>query len=161
MADDPMAVLLDDLYTLAAAIAWTSPITNTVTVYDGPGVSDNPGDYLMLGVSDPDATHPTVVASSLEDWANLGQQADRDIDATTDHTAMSWNGQNNMALARRTVYAIRNQFCTALRGQSDPSLGISTLLWTSAAVASDLKQVQGASGARAVLHFRIKHRARI
>lgn len=152
MATSAVPAVIDALFTAAdAALA-------TVTVYDGFGVSDDAGDFLMIGVEDPDSQDAATSADAEQSWANADGTA-RDETGTVTCAALSWNGDADQKAARDAVYAITAAVEDLLR--ADPSLGIATVLWTSFGTSQQLTQAQDEQGALALLVFRIQFRARI
>jgi hypothetical protein len=129
-----------------------------VLVYDGFGVSDEPGDFLMVGVDDPDAPDQAVSADTQQDWANANYTA-RDETGTVTCAALSWNGDGDQKAARDACYAITAALEAALR--TTPSLGVASVLWTSYGTTARLTQAQDGSGALALLVFSVAFRARI
>lgn len=130
-----------------------------VSVYDGRGVTDNPGDFLMIGVDDPDSDEIPTSATSDAEWATTGLDAELDEDGYIDFCAMSWNGDGDLPLARRTAYLIASTFAEAVRGVGE-LIGLENVLWLRPGPA-ELKQAQSTSGARAIVHQRIYYKARI
>ena len=91
--------LIDALVTtLTAAV---SP----ATVYDGFGVSEDPGDFLMIGVEDPDLEGAASSADVSQEWANANYTA-RNESGDVTCAALSWNGDANQKAARDAVYAL-------------------------------------------------------
>lgn len=152
MATSVVPALID-----AMVSTFTSAITGA-TVYDGTGTSDDPGDYLMIGVDDPDSPSPAVSADVQQQWANVNYLARDEVGEIT-CAALSWNGDGNTKAARDAVYAILAAVENALR--SNPSLGLANLLWTSFGTSQQLTQLQSDSGAMALVIFRVHFEARI
>lgn len=148
--------LIDALFTKA------TDALEGVTVYDGFGVTNDPGDFLMIGVEDPDSQDAAYSAETEQDWAEVGANlgsAERDETGTLTCAALSWNGDANQKQARDAAYAITSKLEDLLR--ADPTLGLTSLLWTSFGTSSQLSQAQDSQGALALLVFRIYFRARI
>ena len=148
--------LIDALVTTARANAPTG-----VTVYDGFGVSQDPGDFLMIGVDDPNRADAASSASSRQDWANANYTS-REEEGDVTCAALSWNGDSGDAgqkAARDAVYAIAGALAGSLR--ADPSLGVDGVLWTSFGTSTDLQQNQDKKGSLALLVFQIHFLARI
>ena len=131
---------------------------STVTVYDGYGVSDDPGDFLMVGVEDPDSDAFAFSADVKQDWANANYTA-RSEEGDIVCAALSWNGDGNQKASRDAVYATQAAVENVLR--NNPSLGVSTVLWTSFGTSAQLSQIQDQHGTAALLVFRIFFRAQI
>ena len=129
-----------------------------VKVYDGYGASDDPGDFLMVGVEDPDLEGFAFSADVRQDWANANYTS-RSEEGDIVCAALSWNGDGNQKAARDAVYATQAGVETALR--NNPSLGLANVLWTSFGTQAQLSQAQSHEGAVALLIFRIFFRAQI
>lgn len=135
-----------------------------VQVYDGFGLSDDPGDFLMVGVEDPDAQASATAAESEQSWAGLGAKA-RDETGSVTCAALSWNGNpesgGSQQEARAGVKAITDAIENHLR--ADPNLGgtVPGLMWTGFGTRFRLVQDQTDSGAMALAVFEIAFKARI
>lgn len=152
MAVSVVPALIDALFAAA-----TTALPN-VNVYDGFGVSEEPGDFLMIGVEDPDIESAATSANSSQSWAHIGAVS-RDEEGEITCAALSWNGDANAKAARDAVYATAEAVATLLR--ANPSLSLSTLLWTSYGTTTELSQQQGEGGASALVVFKVNFRARI
>lgn len=147
--------LVDAMVALAAAA-----LPATTKVSDGPDVSNEPGDFLMVGVDDPDAgTTMFVSAVTSQKPGPFGLNRPRDEFGEIICAAQSWNGDGNAKTARDAVYAITAALENLCR--TNPSLGVPGVLWTGYGSASQLRQGQTPAGARADLIFRISFRARL
>lgn len=131
----------------------------SLNVYDGFGATDDPGDFLMVGVSDPDIEGADSGADAQQDWATVGLQGARSEQGEITCAALSWNGDGNAKAARDSAYATVAAVETFCR--NDPDLGIPTLLWNSALTSHQLTQNQDEGGALAMVIFRIAFQARI
>lgn len=131
------------------------------TVYDGVGNADIAGDYLMIGVDDPDGPDWARSASVTRDFETVGGGAYNDIDEEGDIAcvALSWNGSTDQKSVRDAVYAIAEALAGVCR--TNPTLGIDRLLWALYGGRSDLLQVQNENGVLARLEFQIHFRALI
>lgn len=130
-----------------------------LNVYDGFGATDDPGDFLMVGVSDPDLEGADTGADARQSWATVGLQGARNEEGEVTCVALSWNGDGDPKAARDSAYvtvAAVETFC-----RNDPDLGIPTLLWNSALTSHNLTQNQDEGGALAMVVFRIAFQARI
>lgn len=152
MATSVVPALIDALLALANA-----NLTD-VLVLDGYGQTDDPGDFLMIGIEDPDSDGAGFSADARQEWANANYTA-RDETGDITCVALSWNGDGDAKLARDTAYGITSALEDALR--LTPSLGVEGLLWTGFGSTTQLSQAQGTGGASALLIFRISFRARI
>ena len=129
-----------------------------VLVIDGMGATDTPGDYLMIGVDDPDTDGDAFSADSQQGWAHANHTT-RDEQGTVTCAALSWNGDGDQKAARDSAYATVEALATICR--TTPDLGISTVAWTSFGTDTRLSQGQFDSGATALVVFSIAFRARI
>lgn len=131
-----------------------------VNVLDGSGDTDDPGDYLMVGIEDPDVQGFADSVDSQQSWAGLGARA-RDEEGTVSCCALSWNGDGDLAAARAAVRTITSGVEDHLR--ADPNLGAAVpgLLWVGFGTRQVVRQVQGDTGAAVLVFFQIDFRARI
>jgi hypothetical protein len=142
-----------------AIVATAQAQLPTLIVTDGVGRTDDPGDYLMVAVEDPDTEGFDMAATSTQEWANANYTA-RDEEGDVNCIAMAWNGDADPQAARQAVYDNVAALETALR--QNPPQGLDDVLWTSIMAAGGrLEQIQGATGAVAILQFSIHFRARI
>lgn len=152
MATSVIPALIDALHA-AATTALPS-----VKVYDGFGVTNDPGDFLMIGVEDADLETAASSATSEQSWAHAtGTQRDEAGELTC--VALSWNGDGNPKTARDGAFAITAAVENLLR--ADPDLGLTNLLWTGYGSTVELSQGQGDTGAEALVVFKVAFRARI
>lgn len=129
-----------------------------VLVFDGFGLTEDPGDFLMIGVDDPDTQDSAYAADADQEWANANYTA-RDESGTITCAALSWNGDGNQKAARDAVYSMTAAVEDVLR--AEPAMGIPVLLWSSFGTSQQLSQARDPQGAAAWLIFRIYFRARI
>lgn len=141
-----------------ALVAQARTNLTDVNVFDGFGVTADPGNFLMIGVEDPDTEDAAFSADTRQAWANANYTA-RDESGDITCVALAWNGDGNQKSARDAVYAIATAVENFLR--ANPSLGLTGLLWTGFGTSSQLSQAQGEAGAAAQLIFRVEFRARI
>jgi hypothetical protein len=155
MAISVIPALIDALYEQA-----TNALPD-VLVKDGFGVTDDPGDVLMIGVDDPDSPSNASSASAEQAWPHTGIDLDRDETGYITCAATSWNGDGEAGqkAARDAVFAIADAVAALCR--ANPSLGVDGLLWTSYGTQADLQQGQDSNGAIALLTFRIDYQARL
>lgn len=154
MATSVVPALIDALVSTA-----TTALPNTL-VFDGIGVTDDPGNFLMIGVEDPDIEGAAFSSDAKQAWANANYST-RDEEGEITCAALSWNGNGyeGVKAARDGAYAIAAAVENLLR--ANPSLGVDGLLWTGFGSSSQLSQAQDSQGASALLVFRINFRARI
>lgn len=126
--------------------------------YDGLAVTDEPGDFLMIGVDDPDTEGGAFSSESRQEWANANNTA-RKESGTITCAAYSWNGDGDQKVARDAAYALVEALASACR--ANPSLGVASLLWTDFGSDANLTQLQGEWGASALVVFTVAFRARI
>ena len=131
----------------------------SVNVLDGYGLTDDPGDFLMVGVEDPDSDR-AVSAEGKQEWAGLGAKA-RYEEGTVTCIAMSWNGDADLAAARAAVKATTAAVENNLR--SDPNLGgvVPGLNWTGYGTRTELIQLQASDGACVMCVFDVAFKARL
>lgn len=131
-----------------------------VKVYDGYLVSDDPGDFLMVGVEDPNSDQGATSAEGQQQWADLGANR-RNETGTVTCVALSWNGNGDQAAARAAVKAITDAVEADLR--SDPNLGgvVPGLMWTGYGTRTQFLQNQNQQGAEAAVIFEVAFKARI
>lgn len=156
MATSVVPDLIDALLALARSDAVA--IVPNSNVFDGVGVTQDPGNFLMVGVEDPDM-EVAFAAEARQAWSGVGTGAPRDEEGDITCVAVAWNGDGDAKAARDAAYAIAAALEDALR--DNPSLGVSSLLWTGFGSSSQLSQAQGTGGASSILIFRIHFRARI
>lgn len=133
----------------------------TTRVYDGFGVTDDPGDFLMVGVVDPDSGNDATAATSQQSWATTtGGARDEMGDVTC--VALSWNGNGDAKAARNAAFATCNALQLAIRptGQAG-NLGVPGVLWLSYGESTQLLQDQNENGAVAKVIFTVYFRARV
>jgi hypothetical protein len=154
--------LIDALVNGAAALTGPALPLEGVLVFDGFGVTEDPGDVLMVGVEDPDETDAAQAADSKQSWHDSGQAARRDEVGSVTCCALSWNGNGpdgGAKQARDRVYAIVDQVAAMCR--TTPDLGVAELLWTGYGSSGQLHQNQDEQGAVAWLIFSIEFTALI
>lgn len=130
-----------------------------IQVYDGTGISADPGDYLMIGVSDPDESQPQAFESRQE-WAGIGARA-RNEEGTINCAALSWNGDADAKLARAGVKRVTSAVEDALR--DDPNLGgaVPGLQWTGYGTDGRADLIEATDGTALLWRFDIQYKARI
>ncbi len=124
----------------------------------GFGASDDPGDFLMVGVDDPNSPDPLAPsASGTQTWAGLGANH-RDEDGTVTCAALAWTGDADAtedAIARvKAIVAAVEAHITA-----DPNLGgaVPGLLWVRPEGRTQLML----GGGQAMFVFDLAYRARL
>lgn len=131
-----------------------------VEVYDGFGLSDDPGDFVMVGVEDPDMQGAETSADVTQEWAGLGAGSRYEAGTVT-CAALSWNGNADQKEARTRVGEITANIENLLR--EDPNLGgtVPGLQWTGYGTRLRLVQDQNDGGAMALVVFEIAFKAKI
>lgn len=152
MATSVVPALID------AIVAQATVAITTATTYDGMGVTDDPDNWLMVGIDDPDADGFADTAESSQSWAHVGHTT-RDEEGDITCAALAWNGDGDLKKARDDAYAITAQVENLAR--TDPTWGIAGILSSGFGSSTQLKQIQGQHGAAAMVVFRIHFRARI
>lgn len=158
MATSIVPALIDAL--VAGA---TANVPATTAVYDGFGVSDDPGDYLMIGVDDPDADGWANSADAQQDVSSDGPPSGaRDQTGSVACCALSWNGDGDPKAARDAAAASMAALESYVR--STPGLTIasqSQTFWCWFTPSETWKQQQGDGGAQALVIFRVGFFARL
>lgn len=126
-------------------------------VEDGLPTSWNVGDWLYVGVTDPDAPNPTPAATITQDWP-LATATGRDETGTLTCVAYVERGDTSMKDCRDAAFAILGAVMDLLR--DDVRLGVLGMVRTSFA-GLDLDQGQTPDGAVCIVTFRIDYKARI
>jgi hypothetical protein len=132
----------------------------TRTVTDGPAVTKNPGDYLMIGVDDPEADTPVTSVEAQQVRATMSGA--RDEAGTITCCAYSWNGDSGNAgqkAARDAAFATVAAAENYLR-DTDPKLG-DAVLKTEIFERANVSQAQTPKGSDCLVIFSIAYLARI
>lgn len=131
-----------------------------IRVSDGVGVTDDPSDYLMIGVDDPFADSPEA-ASSAQDWVHVGTGAQRSETGEIQCAALSWSGDTDPKVVRDRAFATCGAVANLLRPPADSSLGVDGLLWCSFGTTQRYEPSQGDDGCYALVMFSIYFSAQI
>ncbi len=151
MATSVVPALLDALFTLS-----TAALPNIV-VTDGPGITSDPGDFLMVGIQDPDADVP-LAAVSEEDQMAWGTARPRQETGSVHLCAYSWNGDGDQKAARDAVYAIAAAVANGVRPDN---LAVTGLMKVGYGTSTTFRQGQSEIGAGALLMFSVDFMAQI
>ena len=158
MATSIVPSLIDAI--IAAA---TANVPATTMVLDGFGSTDSPGDYLMVGVDDPDAQGWANSADAQQDISSDGPPSGaRDQTGTFACVALSWNGDGNQKAARDAAAASMAAVESYIR--ANPGLTIasqSQTFWCWFTPSETWRQQQDGSGAAAYVIFRVGFFARL
>lgn len=141
----------------AFVAAMTAQVPAGVRVFDGYGVSEDPDDFVQVGVSDPFSNGPAVAIETGQDFAHANTTT-RDETGHINCVAFTRNGDGDAAAAWLRLKAILDPIALHLR--TNYTLGVKGVLW----VGFELTQAdhdQTTDGAWAVATFRIPFRARI
>lgn len=151
----PLPAIIDALVVLGATLP------NVIT-YDGFGVTNEVGAYLMVGVEDPEVETAQQSGLSAQDWPTAGT-GPRDEKGEITLAAHVWTGDSNDGSAKQVrdaTYAIAEGLAAAIR--TDYTLGaIPGLLWAAYGSSAVLRQAQDSSGAYALLIFKVAYLARL
>lgn len=157
MATSVIPALIDSL------VAQATAALPSITVVDGPGATDEPGDYLLIGVADPNQADDIEAATSDESWAALGQRARDEAGAVT-CIATAWNGDGDQKAARdlafTTVAAVNAML---VRPTTDPTCIQTLVPGVVHALVGHQRVIQNnyEGGAVAVVTFDVRFQARI
>lgn len=133
---------------------------NGAVVFDGYGDTNEPGDFVMIGVADLFSEQPAVSIDAAQDWAHV-------VGLTREETGsvncLAWvsvgdNGEKAQRLCRTRVAALVDQVATHVR--VNYSLGVDTVMWVGFELTS-FDQDQDEHGAWSLAYFRIHFKARI
>jgi len=139
-----------------ALIAGFKTAVPGVQVFDGFGLTDDPGDSVTVGADDPDAI--TGHAATSRQTFALAAGRSRDEEGEVTCAATSKNGDGDPKRARDSAFAMTNAIENWLRGAD---LGLPTLLWVGYGSETNYIQDQDNTGAFATVIFRIAFKARI
>lgn len=132
-----------------------------IEVFDGTGATGDPGDFLMVGVADPNPSNLGAAATASELPGPLATTRPRDESGALMCATYSWNGDADQKLARDTATGYMNAVATILR--SNPTLGLADGGYFVAQMgdSKELFQGQDSQGADALWLFNILFTARI
>ena len=145
-----------------ALVSLSDTALSEVTVYDGYGISEDPGDFLMVGVEDPDSDDAASSSEASQSAATMGTSRTRDEVGSVTCVALSWNGDADQKRARDDVFATTAAIENLLR--TNPTLGlVPTYQSLVAQFGSDqrLMQSQTDASAEAAVIFTVAFRARL
>lgn len=143
-----------------ALVAQARANITTATVYDGFGASDDPGDYLMVGVDNPDEDEGFAESAEwTTTWAGLGARA-MDEEGDVWCVAQSVNGDGIQKAARDNAFTLVNAVWALVR--TEPTLGVlASPGWARPGATGRLQQNQTDVGAVARIAFQIHFQGRI
>jgi hypothetical protein len=157
MTTSRVPALIDALVSRATAELIALP----VLVVDGYGVSDDPSDFLMIGIEEPSIPAAGFAGSSDQVPGPMASTRPRDENGAVWCAAYSWNGDGIQKTARDAAYSYMAAVETLLR--ADPNLGIATggNFVAQMGDTQRLTQNQDSNGADALLIFNVSFFARI
>lgn len=157
MGTSQVPALIDALVTRATAALAAVP----VDVRDGYGVTDDPSDFLMVGIEEPTIPAAGFAGSSDQVPGPFGTSRPRDENGAVWLAAYSWNGNNDQKAARDAAYSYMAAVEDILR--ADPNLGIASggNFVAQMGDTQRLTQNQDSNGADALLIFNVAFFARI
>lgn len=152
-----------DLVTELTATAQASIDTTVAEVYDGPVPTNDAGNFLMVGVGDPDSNEPSEAAAGTQEWSGIGARAARESGTVT-CCALAWTGDADADAQRRMRVAVRDivgALDVVLRG--DPNLGgrVPGLMWVRYGKNYRLTQISADDGTAALFYFEVAYEARL
>lgn len=149
------SVVPDLLDALVSAFQELAP---DFTVSDGFPLEWNTGDFLAVGVDDPQASSPAPSARSDAEWAGAHRSMGLNESGEVTCAAWSWRGDADTREAREAVYGALSAVQDYLR---DPvGMGVDGL-WSTWLAGTQLSQDQTPDGALVLLVFRVGFKARL
>lgn len=145
--------VIDALVTLSAAAL------PSVRVYDGIGVSDDPGDFLMVGVEDPDIDGAAF--SAEVEQSRLAMGGSQQEAGTVTCCALSWTGDSTdvgQKAARDAAFTTVAAVETILRTTA-PTLDVAAVSKTEFGDRLTVSQAQDATGASCMVIFSVAYLA--
>lgn len=145
-----------------ALVATAATALPSALVIDGVGNTDSAGDYLMVGVDNPDlygSGSAMQAASSTQNQMTFGATRPRMEEGQIFISARSVNGAADQKAARDAVYAMQEALATVLRTTND--LGVTGVMQLSNGSTLSLEQDQNDYGAVATLTYSIAFTAQI
>lgn len=156
MATSAVPAVIDALVTLSRAAL------PGVTVIDGSGTDfGTAGNYLLIGVDDPDRLDSQFAADAEQSWGPIGNRARNEV-GNINCVAYSWTGNTDQKAVRDAAYATVAAVENLLR--NDPTLGMPTVLLEGAQFGTTQQLAQSqvaATGSSARLNFQVHFSARI
>lgn len=143
-----------------ALVAQTSAALPNALVFDGQGVTDNPGDFLMIGVDDPNTTDFAHSSDSQQDPATMATTRPRDEKGSIYCSALSWNGAGDVKAARDAAYATTEVVASICRG-GGANLGMNNVRALVYGANKSDAHMQADTGAIWIVSFSISFIARI
>lgn len=142
---------------VALSLATLGPLG--VNVSDSDPIAMDVGDWLCIGVEDPEGPTPHHTADSSQEWSGATRALGLDETAFITCSAIAWSGDDDVKTVRDRVYAILAGLTALIR--EDPRLGIPGVVRIVVA-STDLTQgVAAEGGTFARLVFRLAVKARL
>ncbi len=147
---------------IAALASYARSALPGLQVNYGVGATDDPGDFLMIGVEDPEIDRAAFSATVRQERAAMG--GPRFEMGSINCCALSWNGDSTDAGAQAAVEAAFETLAaveTVLRTTA-PTLGIDAVHTTlCAADDSDISIGQSTAGSSCMVIFSVAYKAQI
>ena len=153
MATSVLPALIAALYAQAS-----SSLPNTLVLL-GPGITDDPGDYLMVGCSDPDADGEFEIAELEQEQMAFGATRPRQESGAIFMVARSRNGDSDLQAAIDAAQATQEALATVLRTTND--LGVTGVMHLGNASRGGPMGLLDNYGAQATLRYVITFTASI
>jgi hypothetical protein len=108
---------------ISALVDRFTVILPTTLVLDGQGATDDPGNFLMVGVPDPNSDEAAASASGTLEWAGLGHRTSKE-DGRVSCCALAWSGDSGNAAQKAVRQTVRDIAATVEADlRNDPNLG--------------------------------------
>lgn len=143
--------------TIRAIFAAVKVALPSASVIVGPGATEDPGDVILIGVSDPDENAYADAVAGAQHWNQLGGLR-RDEEFAVHCVAITSNGDGDALAAMDAVFALMGGVETAL--VNDPSLG-KAVLYSMGITSFGLKFSVDTSGVAALIPFDVQCKARL
>lgn len=143
---------------LDALLAAFPPLVPDFTVSDGFPLEWNTGDFLAVGVDDPQSANPAPSARSDAEWAGAHRSMGLNESGEVTCAAWAWRGDADTKSGRDAVYGALSAIQDTLRNPA--GLAVEGL-WSTWLAGTQLSQDQTPNGALVLLVFRVGFKARI
>ncbi|GAA4358422.1 hypothetical protein [Angustibacter luteus] len=153
-----MCAVIDALVAACQVENVTGGSLESVTVTDGAVPSENPGNYLFIGVTDADAGDEATTGQSDQSWVHISGTR-REVGEIT-CVALAWNGNNDLKQARDEALGMYQAVQRIVRpGRRPFDLGINEVAWVDCGGNTQLLTVQDEAGALAKFIFTVGYQA--
>lgn len=154
MAVSAFPAVVDALITLAPGV-----VPGGVSVADGIPDSDDPADFLAVGLPSLSEQGSMFSGESQQKWADVGGHS-RDEEGLVNCVAAARSTNETAKDARDRAFAIVEAVAGLCR--ANPTLGVSQVMWTSfGATVSPTLLYEAGRGVSYVVEFQVAYRARI